>query len=177
VFREGSDSIDGLRVRVQEGVSKLRGLELGDELSIEILTQLVDGRKNKSEMVELIYGLRRGNEGFSSCFSRISREIRKLESRGLVSRKVFGRDRPYRLTELAVTNLARIGGEEKQIPPLPRSDLVIHLVTIALAVPVALQGTGLLSIVDVVTVGLFPSFCFFLGLSCYGACRTIRRVF
>jgi hypothetical protein len=177
VFREGSDNIDDLQARIQQGVSKLGGLDIGDELSVEILRQLVGGRKNTSEMVELIYGLRRGEEGFSSCFSRVGREIRKLESKGLVSRRVFGRDRPYRLTELAVANLARIGGEEKQMPLIPRSDLLVYLVTIILAVPVGLQGMGWLGIADTGTVGLFPSFCFSLGVSSYGAVRTIRRVF
>ena len=179
MFRADSDSIeniDKLNKRVREGVSRLRGLDVGDVLFIEILAQLVDGRKSSTEVVELIYGLRKGEEGFISCYSRVSREIKKLESRGLVSRKMFGRDKPYRLTELAITNLARIGGEERQLALVEKTELAVYLATIALALPIASQTLNLWELGDVVTATIFPSFCFFLGFSCSKVIQTLRRV-
>ncbi len=179
MFRADSDTaskLNRLRARVHEGVSKLKGLEIGDQLAIEILAQLVDGRKSTAEIVELVYGLRKGDGGFISCYSRVAREVKRLESRGLVSRKMFGRDKPYRLTELAVTNLARIGGEERQLALVQRSELAVYLVTIGLAVPIASQTLDLWQLGDVVTAVVFPCFCFFLGFSCSRVLQTIRRV-
>jgi hypothetical protein len=179
LFRADSDTAENLsrlRTRVHEGVSKLRGLEIGDELAIEILAQLVDGRKSTAEIVELIYGLRKGDEGFISCYSRVGREIKRLESKGLVSRQLFGRDKPYRLTELAVTNLARIGGEKKQMALVPKGELLVYLVTIALAVPIASQTLNLLQLGDLGTAVIFPCFCFFLGFSCSKVLQTLGRV-
>ena len=86
MFRADHDSIDQideLRTRVKEGVSRLKGLEVGDVLSIEILSQLVDGSKSTAEIVELVYGLKKGDDGFKSCYSRAARAIRVLESKGL----------------------------------------------------------------------------------------------
>jgi hypothetical protein len=176
VDSDTAENLKKLRTRVHEGVSKLRGLEIGDELAIEILAQLVDGRKSTAEIVELIYGLRKGDDGFISCYSRVGREIKRLESKGLVSRQLFGRDKPYRLTELAVTNLARIGGEEKQLALILKSELVIYLVTVSLAVPIASQTLNLWQLGDLVTAAIFPCFCFFLGFSCSKVLQTLRRI-
>jgi DNA-binding HxlR family transcriptional regulator len=96
------DRIDGLKERVEEGVSKLRGLDIGDQLAVEILSQLVYGRKTTTEITEGIYGLGRSDEGFKSSYTRVGRQIRQLESKGLVSRRLFGNDKPYRRWELEV---------------------------------------------------------------------------
>ena len=180
MFRADSDAIDNLdklKTRVREGVSKLKGLDIGDELAVEILAQLVDGRKSAAEIVVLVYGLRKGDGGFKSCYSRVGRVIRRLESRGLVSRRFFGRDKPYRLTQLAITNLARIGGEEQQLSIVPWFDGVVYLVTLGLAVPVALQSMGWLQLPETLTIGLSGFLCILLGASICELVRTVRRVF
>jgi hypothetical protein len=166
-----------IRERVREGVVRLRGLDIGDEIGVEILAQLVEGRRTATEIVERIYGLQVSDEGFQSCYTRARRELRKLESRGLISRRLFGRDKPYRLTELAVTNLARIGGEERQLPLIPRSDLVAYLATLILSVPVGLQAVNGVQLAGAETVGLFGCFCFFVGFSFSRILLTLRRVF
>jgi hypothetical protein len=107
VFRadsEGAKQVDQLQHRVREGVSKLKGLDMGDELSVEILGQLVQGRKTTTEITESIYGLSYSDEGWKSSYSKVNRQIRRLESKGLVSRRLLGKDKPYRLTRLAVTS-------------------------------------------------------------------------
>lgn len=180
MFRADSDSIDNidkLKTKAKEGVSKLRGLDMGDVLSIEILSQLVDGRKSTAEIVEEVYGLRKGDEGFKSCYSRVSRAIKKLESRGLISRQLFGRDKPYRLTQLAIINLARIGGEEQQMMLVPRTDMAAYAGALALALPLAMRALGMLTISGEVEVWLFPCFCFLLGVCFVEVLRTFRRVF
>jgi hypothetical protein len=177
VFRADHENIDELQRRVKQGVSKLKGLDLGDELGVEILSQLVEGRKSASEIVELIYGLRRGDEGHKSCHGRVSREIRRLESKGLVSRVLFGREKPYRLTELAVINLARIGGHEKQVPIVPMVDVVMYISTVGSAVPLVLLVTGWIQLSQIVAGGLSCWFCLLLGVSLTRFAQAFRRVF
>jgi hypothetical protein len=177
VFRAGSDSIEDLNHKVREGISRLKGLEVGNELGVEILAQLIEGKKTVSEIVERIYGVTSSDEGFASSYGRVWREIRRLESRGLVSRKFFGNEKPYRLTDLAVTNLARIGGEEKQIRVIPRVDMVSYLVTITISVVVALHSKDLLVLPEIGTLGLFVLFGFSAGISFTRGIQSIRRVF
>jgi len=173
----GHDNIDRLQDEVRKGVSKLKGLDIGDELLVGILGQLVEGRKTITELVEQVYGIHPSEEGFKSSHTRITRGIRRLESEGMVSRKLLGRDRPYKLTQLAVANLARIGGGEQQQSLVPRTDLAAYLLTVILAVPIASHAIGWLNLAEPTTIGLFGSFCFFLGISFVEVLKTVRRVF
>jgi hypothetical protein len=179
VFRADSDNIeqvDRLQRRVRAGVSRLRGIEIGDELSIEVLAQLIDNRKSQTEIVEGIYGLSRPDEGFKSCYTRIGRELRRLESKGLVSRQLFGRDKPYRLTQHAVINLAKIGGREQQVPILPAIDIPFYLAMIVSGVLVGLSVAGLMEIPELSSIGLFGIFCVLFGISITRFAQTVRRV-
>jgi hypothetical protein len=177
VFRAGSENIDELHLKVREGISKLRGLDIGDELAVEILGQLVEGRRTITEIVDHIYGVTTSDEGFYSSYSRVRREIRKLESKGLVSGKLFGKEKPYRLTELAVINLARIGGEAKQLGVLPRTDITLYTATGLSALPVLFLARGLLALSNPETATAFGCFCVLLGLSLGRFLGTLRRVF
>ena len=171
-----ADGVDELGRRVRQGVSKLRGLEVGGQLEVEILSQLVDGKKTIAEVVELIYGLERCEEGFNSCYTRAWRATKRLESKGLVSTRIFGKEKPYRLTNLAIMNLAKIGGEEKQITIVSRSDLIFYLVTIAVAAPIASLGTGWFELTDPSIAALFACFYYLLGVSTSRIIQTLRKV-
>jgi len=177
VFRSGSKNIDDLQQTVKEGVSRLRGLELGDELGVEILSQLVDGQKTPAEITELIYGLRSGDEGYKSSYGRVRREIRRLESKGLVSRKIFGLEKPCRLTDLAMINLARIGGGGKQIPLIPRIDIFLYTGTVISICPVAFIAMGWFTAPELLSIGVFGFFCVLFGVSLCRFVQAIRRVF
>ena len=173
----GPREIDDLQRRVHGGISRLKGLEIGDELEIEILAQLVNTRRTITEIVEGVYGLRSTDEGFSSSYTRVRRGTRRLESRGLITTRIFGRDKPYKLTDLAIINLARIGGEARQIPTLPRIDIATYLATTGLSVPVIVLGAKWFQISDIGVVALFAAFFFLLGASFVRFLQTLRRVF
>jgi hypothetical protein len=177
VFRAGSDDIDDLKQRVIDGVSKLKGLDIGDELAIEILGQLIHGKKTLTEICEGIYGLGRSEEGFQSCYTKVRREIRRLESRGLVSRKLFGNNKPFRLTQHAIINLARIGGEEQQLPIIPKIDAIAYLATFGLSLLIITLAMGFYQLSEMGTLGLFGGFCLLLGISICEILRALRRVF
>lgn len=174
---ENIENIEKLQQKVRDGVSRLKGLDIGDELAVEIMAQLVEGRRTVSEMVERTYGLRVSDEGFSSSYNRVSREIRRLESKGLVSRKLLGRDKPYRLTQLAIANLARIGGGEQQLSLVTKTDIATYLVTVSLSVPHFLRIMEWIELAELQTIALLIVFCFCLGFSCSRLLQTLRRVF
>ena len=180
MFRVGSDdneNIERLQREVREGVSKLKGLSIGDELGVEILAQLIESKMTVSEIVERVYHLTVYDEGFQSSYTKVSREIRKLESKGYVSRSLFGKEKPYRLTDLAVTNLARIGGGGKEIPMIPLIDVAFYLATLGSSVLVVALALGMYELSELGTLGLFGGFCLLLGISLSRFVQAFRRVF
>ena len=177
MFRADPKNVDDLKGKVKEGITKLKGLEIGDELAVEILSQLVEGKKTPAEIVERVYGLQNPDEGFISSYGRVWREIRRLEGKGLVSRNLFGKDKPYRLTQLAIINLARIGGEEQQRSVIPSIDLVPYLGTVGTAIASALQAQGLLELPQQGTLLLLVLLCLFLGISFTRVLEAFRRVY
>ena len=74
--------------------------DLRDLVQVGIVRKLLPGSRISSELVEAVYDVRRGDEGFQTYYTKIRRAIADLESRGFVSRRLFGRDRPFRLTQL-----------------------------------------------------------------------------
>ncbi len=76
--RTAEDGIDELERKVKSGLSKLRGLDVADQLGIEILGQLVQGRKTMTEVVDGIWGLKSSDPGFSSCYTKVRRATRNL---------------------------------------------------------------------------------------------------
>ena len=171
---ESVDRIQELRKTVRVGVGALRGLDIADQLQVEILSQLIENRATLTELVLGIYGVANQDPGFNSCFSRVRRAARRLESKGLVSRGLFGNDRPYRLTDLAVTNLAKIGGGKSQIPVLPRRDMAIYLATGLLALPAAMPSS--LGLAEIGVVAAFSCFSCLLGVSCCKFTQMLWRV-
>jgi hypothetical protein len=173
----GGDDLNGLRSDVKKGVYRIQGLELGDQLAIEVLLHLVESRKTMTEIVEYIYGLRRSDEGFGSCFTKVRRATKRLESSGLVSTGLFGRDKPYRLTDLAIINLARIGGGREQMSVLPKLDLLTYALTASFSLPVAFLGLEWLQLFDSGVIAVFGIFFYLLGVSTVRIVQALRRVF
>lgn len=177
MFQAESENIRHLQHRVRNGLANLRGLEIGDDLGVEILSHLIDGGRSVCEIVELAYGIDSSDAGYKSAHSRVTREISKLESKGLVSRRILGRTKPYRLTEMAVINLARIGSEERQLPVIPRLDLVAYSGTATLSLFEGMQAIGWLHLSESGTIGLLVVLSFLFGISFVEVLRMARRVF
>lgn len=101
---ETDGRIDEVGQRLLADIGKLRRLEVSI-LEAEILRRLTDGRKTAFELIDAIYGLRRGDKGFNSARLKVRRALRSLERRGFVSTNLFGREKPYRLTRYGVAVL------------------------------------------------------------------------
>jgi hypothetical protein len=171
------DKGEDLRNRALSGVRRLRHLEL-DILEAEILDGLMDGRKNAVELVAHVYGLQRGRQGFRASYLRVCRALRGLESRGLVSTRLFGRDKPYRLTQHGVAVLASIVPEMDQPRILARGDLLLLLITGIVGVALFLYSRGLLTAPEWgPALLLFAVFFILVGISMTLIARVIRRVF
>jgi hypothetical protein len=168
---------NGLDQRVRRGVVKLRGLDIADELEVEIVTLLIEGRFTAVEIVQRIYGVGRYEEGFNSCYTRTRRALKRLESKGLVSTSFLGKTKPYRLTDLATINLARIGGEREQIGIISRSDLVFYSATLFFAVPILWIGAGWWQPQSPLIAGMYACFFYLLGVSTSRVTQTVRKVF
>ncbi len=174
--REGPQ--DEMGSVIEDSVRALGALGLGSELHTEMLRHLIHGPRTITELVELVYGVSRNGQSFPADYMKIRRAVRKLESRGLVSTRVFGRDKPYRLTRHAIErlyHLARPNGRTERL--MSRSDLAIHASTLA---------TGLVTLLMVweatgeprpVWIVLFSGvFFYLLGLSSGRILGLLRRI-
>lgn len=123
----------GIRERVSKAVQDLEHLDLSDVLQAQVIAHLLVGRRTVAELVEEIYGQRKGNEGFMTSYSRVRRCVRQLESMGYVGTRIFGRDKPYRLTKYAVGRLADFDVPAGSATLIPGRDLALHGLTAVLA--------------------------------------------
>ena len=105
-------------------------------LQTAITQELLSGRRTVAELTEAIFLIKPGDAEYNTQYSRIRREIRLMESRGfVVSRKPFGRDKPYSPTQLAIARLTRIEGvRSSSWEVFPRRDKVVYGAVIALGV-------------------------------------------
>ena len=106
---------------------QLRSLQLATPLQMEVVEKLLEGRRNLPELVELIFHESSGDPEYKPHYMRVKRAADHLQSQGLVSTKVFGKNKPYHLTRYAVEMLTPIAGEPTRYRLLPRHDVLIYL--------------------------------------------------
>jgi len=166
-----------MRSSIQDSVKKLSTLGLASELQTEILRHLIDGRRSITELVQLIFHTSKDDQAFDAEYMKVTRAIRKLENKGLVATRIFGRDKPYRLTSHAIETLYYRGrpGESSQLVSI--KDLAIYSSTL-------IAGAATLSLIW----GLDPStrarwvalssgaFLYLLGVSSCRIVNLMRRV-
>jgi len=146
-------------------------------LDAEILDRLIDGKRTIAELVNEIYGLRRGNEGYESHCKRVRRATQSLERKGLVSTQIFGRDKPYRLTRHGVAVLASISkdvGEPRIIGRGELSVVLFALIVGSLMFAATRQGIG--GVPGAFLSFIFALFFTLLGFSLGVLLRVVRRV-
>jgi hypothetical protein len=121
---------------------KMRDLDL-DTLQSEILGELMEGRRTLAEMVDILFGVRYGDDSFDAHYSQLRRAISGLEKRGFVAREgLFGREKPYRLTQFGVAKLATISPDMSQPGIISKLDLLFFCITAAWAITVCVLSTS-----------------------------------
>jgi len=109
-LRESLTELYEQMVSVQDFQDELDVAVLSNVTQIRIVQELLKGRRTVARLVEEFYGLRKGDPEFSTHYSRVRKEIEDLESRAMVSRKMFGRDKPYSLTQIGMESLTKLRG-------------------------------------------------------------------
>jgi hypothetical protein len=156
-------------------IRQIRDLGL-DLLEVEILSRLLQGPRTRNELVEEIYEVRRGEDGYNSCYAKVRRAIKVLLSRGYVATKILGKEKPYRITRYAVETLGSIAPGQKPPSLVGIPDMVAY----SLCVLLGIVTTMVISWADMEPsffVSVIPaSFFLFLGVSLTRIWETVRKV-
>ena len=169
------EGLSRLREEMFRSTRSLRKVELRSEIELEIVSALVNGERSIGELVEEIFRVDSSDPGFDAQYMRVYRAAQDLSSRGFVSRRLFGREKPYRLTGYCVEKL--FSGPGTPSPRMvTRLEFVLYALTLICGTVMALDGV---SVLDLGVKGLlaFNSLFFFLlGLSSLRMLQNLRRV-
>lgn len=172
----GHDSDENHRRRVVVDARSLRKLQLS-VLETEILDGLINGRKNAVELVEHIYGMKWDDPGHNAVYLKVCRGLRALERRGLVSTRLFGRDKPYRITPHGLGVLANIFPDADVPKVVSFPELAVILATTVSGLITLLDARGIVDISNwVPSLFIFGLFCSLFGYSVSVLTRVLRRV-
>jgi hypothetical protein len=136
-----------LRERINGSLSELVRSQFTDILQVEILLELLDGRRTVAELVAAIYGLGDRDPGFKTYYTRVSRSAAELRSRGFLSRRLLGKEKPYHITQLAVARMSSFEGVKatSRGEVVPRGDLTLYVSSLTLGLVSVVAGRGIIS--------------------------------
>jgi len=132
-----------LHDKALSSVRRLRAMNF-TMLEADIMDRLIEGRRTAVELVVEIYGLSREDPAYRAACIRVRRALRGLEHRGMVSTKLFGRDKPYRLTRHGVALLASISEETDGPTLLPPWSRALFGSTLFIGILMLLASRGFL---------------------------------
>ena len=133
-----------LQNTMRRAMEQLAKGELTNIVQVQIVRELLNGRRTVAELVEALFELKQGDEGYLAHYYQIDKELRLMGSKGLVSRRLFGRDKPYALTQHAVARLTMIRGVKGRSSSkvVPRRDLLLYASVMVLGMIGAWLATG-----------------------------------
>ena len=137
---------NALRKDAPTGKEIAERMELSRPIEAEMLHSLTEGRRTAGELVQRIYGVSKENPDYHTYYMKVFRAAKALQKQGYISTRLFGRDRPYKLTPYAAARMMEI--EDGRQPPISRVELAAFGVTIALGIAnmaLALQSGNWLS--------------------------------
>ena len=164
-----------LREKIRDNVRLLSTLDIDTTLQAEIVAHLLDGRKTPAQLAELLFESQ--GEGSSShpYYMRVSRALQVLESRGYVSRRLFGSHKPYRLTRYALAMLASLD-ETGAGGLVGRWDMALFLATGICAVFTISANQGYCQLGRFPFMVLYTVFLLLSGMSLLRFLEKVRRV-
>ncbi len=165
------------RKRVLRAIDDLDQLGLNDVLEARILALLLDSRRTVAELVQEIWGQAKGDPGYMTAYTRTRRGVQELESKGYVTTRLFGSEKPYRLTRYAIGRIAGFAGSPRKRDKLvPRKDVALYGATGMLSLLAILVGLGHMSIPNLGLAVLYPSLYVLVGFSLARLLQTISKV-
>jgi hypothetical protein len=132
--------------RKARNLDRLEGRELGQT---RILALLLERNRSVADTVAAVYSKRSDQTGYRGLYMRVSRRLKSLESRGFVSRALFGKERPYRITRLGKKTLSEAiaykaltgtGPRAEGVWGRPRTVVVVSMVPVLFAFLVSRPG-------------------------------------
>jgi hypothetical protein len=172
---DAEKEVDEFRESVLADISKLRRLELS-MLEAEVMRSLMGGKKTGVELVDHIFGLSRGDDGFNAARLRVRRATRGLERRGFIATRIFGRNRPYHITQHGIAVLVSIAPESEKPRIIHMGEIMILILTAVLGTGAFLYPGSVLNPSWEVAFPLFAGFFTLLGISitiCYNIARRV----
>jgi hypothetical protein len=163
-----------LRSAVLNDLSYMKALGVSTVLEAEIIIRLLDGRKTAGELVESIFGRGSDDPDFHQYYMKVCRCLKGLESKGYVSRQLFGSRKPFRLTRHAMDVLSKLdpGSAKGLVGPL---DLVLYVATFLIAVCTIIAESGATSLPRSQFMVLYTVFAVLAGMSILKFLETVRK--
>jgi hypothetical protein len=172
--RSGSLLNNVIRSAMLKDLSYLKVLGVDTVLETEIIVRLLDGRKTAGELVESIFSRGNDDPDFHQYYMRVCRCLKGLESKGYVSRQLFGSRKPFRLTRHAIDLLLKQDpGSEKGLVRFP--DLALYIVTFLAAVCTIIAESGATSLPRSQFMVLYTVFAVLAGMSILKFLETVRK--
>lgn len=170
----GSVLKEAVRRAVLRDLSYLKALGVRTILETEIIARLLDGRRTPGELAESIYGCGSDDSGFHQYYMRVCRSLEGLESKGYVSRQLFGSRKPFRLTRHALRILSQLeqGNGKELVGPM---DLAIYAAACIAATITILAESGTLSLPRPQFMILYTIFTVLAGMSVLRLLQTVRQ--
>jgi hypothetical protein len=176
VQNESSDhGGEDLRKKVITEIRRLRELKV-TALESEILNNLLGGRKTAVELVDHIFGSTRNEPGFHAEYLRVLRALKGLEKRGLVSTRLFGREKPYRLTNHGIAIIASIVPDNPRPKVVAKQEFLLLVATALLGIFALWYARGIGEPISMATLTLFAGFFVLIGVSASVFLRVLMRV-
>jgi hypothetical protein len=168
----GQEKAEDLVDELMTSTRQIGSLDLSP-LQIEIVRELMDGKRTLTEIALKIYGVRYGDASYEAVYSRLRRAVAGLEKTGIVSRSgLFGRGKPYHLTQFGVACLAKIApGMEK-----PRIMTFLDQLILGLILPLALISYYLSETGGQAYIASIAILFFFIGVGVSRSIQIMRRV-
>ena len=172
---ERNRGLSSFREEILRTSRSVRDASLRGSLEAEVVSSLIDGEKTVTELVEMIFPVRSDDPDFNTHYMRVWRATQDLASNGYVVKRLFGRERPYRLTRYGVERLFSGSGTGR--PGLVAwIDISLYMATILFAslllvihIMASATGNMILSVIN-------PAFFFLLGVSSLRMIQTFVKV-
>jgi hypothetical protein len=105
------DVLSKAESEVRVAINKFQAIEVDSILEARIIAELVRGSRSVAELTCWIFETDNDKPEYTAYYDRVRRVLRILEGKGYVSRRLFGKEKPYRLTNLALRKLLELKHE------------------------------------------------------------------
>ncbi len=164
-----------IKDRLLHNLKYQKALGLSTVLETEVVIHLLEGKKSVGQLVRLVYGTEKDDPEFEKNYMRVSRALQPLESKGYVSRRLFGSSKPYRITHYALDKIANI--ETSSSPSLAgRWDVATFLGLVAVASGTYLTGSGFIPVSRLWFMFIYTVLVFLFGVCTVRLVQMVKRV-